>query len=198
VEAADDARQRLERNLHDGAQQRLVSLSLALRLAQAKLRDDPAGADQILAAAGDELTHALAELRELARGIHPAVLTDRGLPAALEALASRAPLTVELSTSLDERLPGPVEAAAYYVVAEALTNVAKYADATAVRVRAERNDGRVLVEVADDGVGGADPALGSGLRGLADRVEALDGRLDVESAEGAGTRVRAVIPVTAS
>jgi PAS domain S-box-containing protein len=198
VEAADDARQRLERNLHDGAQQRLVSLSLALRLAQARLRDDPAGADQILTAAGEELTHALAELRELARGIHPAVLTDRGLPAALEALASRAPLTVELSTSLDERLPGPVEAAAYYVVAEALTNVAKYADATAVRVRAERNDGRVLVEVADNGVGGADPALGSGLRGLADRVEALDGRLDVESAEGAGTRVRAVIPFTAS
>jgi PAS domain S-box-containing protein len=198
VEAADDARQRLERNLHDGAQQRLVSLSLALRLAQAKLRDDPAGADQILKAAGEELTHALAELRELARGIHPAILTDRGLPAALEALASRAPLPVELSTTLDERLPGPVEAAAYYVVAEALTNVAKYADATAVRVRAERNDGRVFVEVADDGVGGADPALGSGLRGLADRVEALDGRLHVESGQGTGTRVRAVIPVTAS
>jgi PAS domain S-box-containing protein len=198
VEAADDARQRLERNLHDGAQQRLVSLSLALRLAQAKLRDDPEGAAQILDAAGEELTHALAELRELARGIHPAVLTDRGLPAALEALASRAPLPVELSTSLDERLPGPVEAAAYYVVAEALTNVAKYADASAVRVRAERNDGRVVVEVADDGVGGADPALGTGLRGLADRVEALDGRLDVESAAGAGTKVRAVIPVTAS
>jgi PAS domain S-box-containing protein len=198
VEAADDARQRLERNLHDGAQQRLVSLSLALRLAQARLQDDPAGADQILSAAGEELTRALAELRELARGIHPAVLTDRGLPAALEALTSRAPLPVELSTSLDERLPGPVEAAAYYVVAEALTNVAKYAGATAVRVRAERNDSRVLVEVADDGVGGADPALGSGLRGLADRVEALDGRLDVESAAGAGTKVRAVIPVTAS
>jgi PAS domain S-box-containing protein len=199
VEAADDARQRLERNLHDGAQQRLVSLSLALRLAQARLRDDPEGADQILNAAGEELTHALAELRELARGIHPAILTDRGLPAALEALAARTPLPVELSTTrLDGRLPGPVEAAAYYVVAEALTNVAKYADATAVRVRAERNDGRVVVEVADDGVGGADPALGSGLRGLADRVEALDGRLDVESAAGSGTRVRAVIPVTAS
>jgi PAS domain S-box-containing protein len=198
VEAADDARQRLERNLHDGAQQRLVSLSLALRLAQAKLGDDPAGAEQILNAAGEELTQALAELRELARGIHPAVLTDRGLPAALEALTARAPLPVELSTSLDERLPGPVEAAAYFVVAEALTNVAKYADASAVRVRAERNDGRVVVEVADDGVGGADPALGSGLRGLADRVEALEGRLEVESAEGSGTKVRAVIPVTAS
>jgi PAS domain S-box-containing protein len=198
VEAADDARQRLERNLHDGAQQRLVSLSLALRLAQAKLRDDPDGAEQIITAAEEELTHALAELRELARGIHPAVLTDRGLAAALEALASRAPVPVELSTNLEERLPGPVEAAAYYVVAEALTNVAKYAAATAVRVSAERNDGRVVVEVADDGIGGADPARGSGLRGLADRVEALDGRLHVESAAGGGTKVRAVIPVSAS
>jgi PAS domain S-box-containing protein len=198
VEAADDARQRLERNLHDGAQQRLVSLSLALRLAQAKLEQDPEGADAILNAAGEELTQAIAELRELARGIHPAVLTDRGLPAALEALASRAPLPVELSTNLDERLPGPVEAAAYYVVAEALTNVAKYAAASAVRVSAERNDGRVVVEVADDGIGGADPTRGTGLRGLADRVEALDGRLDVESEAGAGTRVRAVIPLAAS
>ncbi len=198
VEAADDARQRLERNLHDGAQQRLVSLSLALRLAQAKLGGDPDGANEILTAAGEELTHAITELRELARGIHPAVLTDRGLAAALEALAARAPLPVELSTNLEDRLPGPVEAAAYYVVAEALTNVAKYAEATAVRVSADRNDGRVVVEVADDGVGGADPTLGSGLRGLADRVEALNGQFAVESAVGSGTRVRAVIPVAAS
>ena len=198
VEAADEARRKLERNLHDGAQQRLVSLSLALRLAQAKVRDDPDGAEQILGAAGEELTQALAELRELARGIHPAVLTDRGLPAALEALAARAPLPVELSTSLDGPLPGPVEAAAYYVVSEALANVAKYAEASAVRVRAERQNGRVLVEVADDGVGGADPRAGSGLRGLADRIEALDGRLEVESATGAGTKVRAVIPLSAS
>jgi PAS domain S-box-containing protein len=198
VEAADDARQRLERNLHDGAQQRLVSLSLALRLAQAKLESDPASADQILTAAGEELTQAIAELRELARGIHPAVLTDRGLPAALEALAARTPLPVELSTNLEDRLPGPVEAAAYYVVAEALTNVAKYAAASAVRVTAQRSDGRVVVEVSDDGVGGADPGRGSGLRGLADRVEALEGRLVVDSAEGGGTRVRAVIPVIAS
>jgi PAS domain S-box-containing protein len=198
VEAADDARQRLERNLHDGAQQRLVSLSLALRLAQAKLETDPAGANQILSGAGQELTHAITELRELARGIHPAVLTDRGLPAALEALAARAPVPVELSTNLEDRLPAPVEAAAYFVVAEALTNVAKYASATEVRVSAERNDGRVVVEVSDDGVGGADPTRGSGLRGLADRVEALDGRLDVQSTEGGGTRVRAEIPVIAS
>jgi PAS domain S-box-containing protein len=195
VEAADDARMRLERNLHDGAQQRLVSLSLALRLAQSRLREDPDGAEQLLVGASDELTQALAELRELARGIHPAVLSDRGLPAALEALAARAPLPVELSTDLEERLPSPVEAAAYYVVAEALTNVAKYSDASAVEVRAERQNGRVVVEVADDGVGGADPSLGSGLRGLADRVEALDGQLEVESSAGEGTTVRAVIPL---
>jgi PAS domain S-box-containing protein len=195
VEAADDARRRLERNLHDGAQQRLVSLSLALRLAQSRLRDDPDGAEQLLAGASEELTQALADLRELARGIHPAVLTDRGLPAALEALAARAPLPVELSAELEERLPGPVEAAAYYVVAEALTNVAKYSEASAVEVRAQRLNGRVVVEVADDGIGGADPSLGSGLRGLADRVEALDGQLEVESNAGEGTTVRAVIPL---
>ncbi len=196
VEAGDAERRRLERDLHDGAQQRLVSLSLALRLAQSRLREDPDEADRLLAGAGEELTQALGELRELARGIHPAVLTDRGLPAALEALAARTPVSVELTGSLGGRLPGPVEAAAYYVVAEALTNVAKYADASAVQVRAERQNGRVLVEVSDDGVGGADPALGSGLRGLADRVEALDGRLEVESTAGAGTKVRAVIPLS--
>jgi PAS domain S-box-containing protein len=195
VEAGDDARRRLERNLHDGAQQRLVSLSLALRLAQVRLRDDPEAADEILTGAAEELTHALAELRELARGIHPAVLTDRGLSAALEALAARAPVPVELEDDLDERLPGPVEAAAYYVVAEALTNVAKYAQASAVQVRADRQNGRVVVEVADDGIGGADPSLGSGLRGLADRIEALDGQLQVESESGEGTTVRAVIPL---
>ncbi len=198
VEAGDSERRRLERNLHDGAQQRLVSVSLALRLAQARLHDDPEGADQLLAGAAGELTQAIDELRELARGIHPAVLTDRGLPAALETLASRAPLPVELSAGLDGTLPGPVEAALYYVVAEALTNVAKYADASTVRVRAGQQNGHVLVEVVDDGVGGADPARGSGLRGLADRVEALDGRLEVESAVGGGTTVRAVIPLAGS
>jgi PAS domain S-box-containing protein len=198
VEAGDAERRRLERNLHDGAQQRLVSLSLALRLAQARLRDDPDGAEKLLAGAGEELSHAIAELRELARGIHPAVLTDRGLGPALEALAARAPLPVQLSTRLAEPLPGPVEAAAYYVVAEALTNVAKYAGASAVEVRAERQNGRVLVEVSDDGIGGADPALGSGLRGLADRVAVLDGELEVESSAGIGTKVRAVIPLSAS
>jgi PAS domain S-box-containing protein len=193
VEAADDARRKLERNLHDGAQQRLVSLSLALRLAQAQLRKDPDAAQQLLVSASAELAHALEELRELARGIHPANLSDRGLDAALEALASRAPLPVRLDPP-DGRLPAQVEAAVYYVVSEALANVAKYAGASGVDVRVERRNGTALVEVADDGVGGADPAQGSGLRGLADRVAALDGRLDVESPPGAGTRITAEIP----
>jgi PAS domain S-box-containing protein len=193
VQAGDAERRRLERNLHDGAQQRLVSLSLALRLAQAKLQTAPEEASSLLGAASDELAQALEELRELARGIHPAVLSDRGLSAALEALAGRAPLPVDVDTP-EERLPPPVEAAAYYVVSEALTNVAKYAQASAVDVRVTRLNGRAVVEVADDGVGGADPLQGSGLRGLADRVEALDGRLHVESTPGRGTVVRAEIP----
>jgi PAS domain S-box-containing protein len=193
VEAGDAERRRLERNLHDGAQQRLVSLSLALRLAQAKLKTDPEEAGKLLGSASEELAQALEELRELARGIHPAVLSDRGLSAALEALAGRAPLQVDVRAP-DERLPPPVEAAAYYVVSEALTNVAKYAQASSVGVRVQRLNGHALVEVADDGVGGADPLGGSGLRGLADRVEALDGRLHVESAPGQGTVVRAEIP----
>ncbi len=194
VEAQDAERRRLERNLHDGAQQRLVSLSLALRLAQAKLATDPEGAGDILTAAGDELALALAELRELARGIHPAMLTDRGLGAAVESLAVRAPLPVELAAMPDERLPAPVEAAAFYVIAEALANIGKYAQATAARVSVTRVDGHAVVEVDDDGVGGADPGSGSGLRGLLDRIEALDGTLEVSSPEGGGTRIRAEIP----
>jgi PAS domain S-box-containing protein len=195
VEAADTERRRLERNLHDGAQQRLVSLSLSLRRAQAKLASDPLAAKEILGQASSELAVALEELRELARGIHPAMLTDRGLGPALESLVHRAPIRVDLQSLPADRLPGPVEAAAFYVVSEALTNVAKYAQASAAVVRIEQQDGYALVEVADDGVGGADPAHGSGLRGLADRVEALDGRLDVESPPGRGTVVRAEIPV---
>ncbi len=193
LQAGDAERRRLERNLHDGAQQRLVSLSLALRLAQAKLRTDPEEASTLLGSASEELAQALEELRELARGIHPAVLSDRGLSAALEALAGRAPLPVEILAP-KERLPPPVEAAAYYVVSEALTNVAKYAQASSVDIRVTRLNGSAIVEVSDDGVGGADPMQGSGLRGLADRVEALDGRLHVESAAGRGTVVRAEIP----
>ena len=192
--AGDVERRRLERNLHDGAQQRIVALSLNLRIALAKLDSDPAAARALLATAGEELALALDELRELARGLHPAVLSDRGLRAAVEALAGRAPVPVEVAEMPDERLPAPVEAAAYYLIAEALTNVAKYAEATTARVRVAVGDRSVTVEVADDGVGGADEAGGSGLRGLADRVEALGGSLEVHSPAGDGTSLRATMP----
>jgi PAS domain S-box-containing protein len=195
VAAGDDARRRLERNLHDGAQQRLVALSIALRLAQARV-DDPAVAAGLLDEASDELAQALDELRELARGIHPAVLTDRGLRAALEGIASRTPFPIGLEVP-PERLPEPIEAAAYYVVSEAVTNVVKHAQATAVDVRVAPVNGCVVVEVVDDGVGDADPESGSGLRGLADRLAALDGKLRVESPPSGGTRVVAEIPVPA-
>ena len=194
VTAGDVERRRLERNLHDGAQQRLVALALALRVALSQLDSDPAAARATLADARDELALALDELRELARGLHPAVLSDRGLRAAVEMLAGRAPVPVEIAEIPDERLPEPVEAAAYYLIAEALTNVTRYAEASAVRVRVAASDGSVFVEVSDDGVGGADPAAGSGLRGLADRVEALGGTLEVVSPAGAGTSLRARIP----
>jgi PAS domain S-box-containing protein len=194
VAAGDVERRRLERNLHDGAQQRLVALSLALRLALAKVDADPAAARAILADAGDELALALDELRELARGLHPAVLSERGLRAAVDALAARSPVPVEIDEIPGGRLPEPVEAATYYLIAEALTNVAKYAGASVVRVRVATRGGRVLVEVADDGAGGADPAAGTGLRGLADRVEALGGALEVTSPPGEGTVLRAEMP----
>ena len=171
-----------------------MSLSLALRLAQSKLETDPAATAEILTGASDELAHALEELRELARGIHPAVLTDRGLSAALEGLAARSPLPVEIET-LPERLPAPIEAAAYYVISESVANVVKHANATSVDVRLSRRDGVVVIEVADDGIGGADSGGGSGLRGLADRVAALDGTLRVESPPSQGTLVVAEIPV---
>jgi PAS domain S-box-containing protein len=195
VEAQAAERRRLERNLHDGAQQRLVSLALALRLARDKV---PAGGDEaleLLSRADEELGVALSELRELARGIHPAVLTERGLRPALEGVVARAPIPVELAIVVDGRLPEAIEAAAYYVVCEALANVAKYAGASAATVTIEEADGRVLVEVGDDGVGGADAAKGSGLSGLADRVEALDGRLEVDSEPEGGTRLLAEIPL---
>jgi signal transduction histidine kinase len=195
VEVSMFERRRLERDLHDGAQQRLVALSLQLGLARRRLdAGDGRAAVVMLDAARDELARALEELRELARGIHPAVLTDRGLEAALEALADRAPLPVSLDQMPAERLPAPVEAAAYFVVAEALTNVAKYAGASSAEVRIARNGGYAVVEVRDDGVGGADPAVGTGLRGLADRLAALDGRLEVHSPPGHGTTVRAEVP----
>jgi PAS domain S-box-containing protein len=194
VAAGDEERRKLERNLHDGAQQRLVSLSLSLRLAQGRITSDPDGANELLEASREELAQALEELRELARGIHPAVLTDRGLEAALESLAARSPLPIEISGASCD-LPAQVEAAAYYVVSEALANVTKYAQASAVEVTVERMNGIAVVVVADDGVGGADPLGGSGLRGLADRVAALSGKLDVQSPPGSGTRVRAEIPL---
>jgi signal transduction histidine kinase len=194
VEAGDTERRRLERNLHDGAQQRLVSLALQLRLIETSLRKDPESVDALLATANRELDQALEELRELARGIHPAVLTDRGLEAAVRAVAQRAPIPVELTQLPKDRLPDSVEAAIYYLVAEAITNVAKYAQATHASVAVERSNGFATVVVRDDGIGGAEPVRGSGLVGLADRVEALGGRLHIESPPGHGTELTAEIP----
>ncbi len=194
VESADAARRKIERDLHDGAQQRLVALALSLRLARGRLDDDAEAAKELLDGAAQNLDDAIRELRELARGIHPAVLSDRGLGSALEALAARMPLPIEITAVPDERLPAPVEAAAYFVVAEAITNVARYADASHAAVDLRCENGALVVEVSDDGIGGADPGNGSGLRGLSDRIAALDGRLEVTSPVGHGTTVRAVIP----
>jgi signal transduction histidine kinase len=195
VEVGDAERRRLERNLHDGAQQRLVSVALGLNMVAAKLDRDPGTAREMLSSAQAELARGLEELRELARGIHPVVLTERGLGPALDALAARAPLRVDVEAVPEERLSAPVEAAAYYVVAEAITNVAKYAQASSATVTIDRANGTATVTVSDDGVGGADPASGSGLRGLAARVEALNGRLDIDSPLGGGTRITAEIPL---
>jgi signal transduction histidine kinase len=193
LEAAQTERRRLERDLHDGAQQRLVTLGLDLGMLERRLGDDP-DARRSLEQARAELARSLEELRELARGIHPAVVTGRGLEAALEGLVVRAPVPVRLSVTIGSRPPEPVEVAAYFMVSECLTNVAKYAHASAVRVDVQRSNGELVVEVADDGVGGATGDGGSGLRGLADRVEALGGHLQVTSPVGDGTRVRAEIP----
>jgi signal transduction histidine kinase len=193
VEAGDAERRRLERDLHDGAQSRLVGLALLLRTARVRAAGDGDLAT-LLDRAQEELQTSLGELRELARGIHPAILTERGLAPALDGLVSRAPVPVTLEAATDERLPEPVESAAYFVVSEALANVAKYARASHATVRVERANGRVTVEVTDDGVGGADAARGSGLRGLADRLGALDGTLTLDSPPGRGTRLHAEIP----
>jgi signal transduction histidine kinase len=194
VGAGDEERRRLERDLHDGAQQRLLGLGLALQLARAELGPEANGAAELLSEADTELRAALDELRELARGIHPAVLTEQGLGAALKTLAERSPLPVTIDAIPDERLPAPTEAAAYFLVSEALANVAKYAHATGVRVSVVHLAGRVCVDIDDDGVGGADASRGSGLRGLTDRVQALDGELELESPPGRGTHVHAEIP----
>ena len=195
VQAGDAERRRLERNLHDGAQQRLVTLALHLRIAESRLAEDTAAAAELIAEACDELALALEELRELARGIHPAILTDHGLTPAVEALSARAPLPVEVNGLPSARLAEPIEAAAFYVVSESLTNVAKYASASLARVDLARDDGVLVVEVSDDGIGGADADKGSGLRGLCDRVEALGGRFRVSSEQGRGTTVRAELPL---
>jgi signal transduction histidine kinase len=193
IEAGDAERRRLERDLHDGAQSRLVALALKLRLARTQLEPGSRAAT-LLEESSAELQASLDELRALARGIHPAVLTQRGLAAALRALADRAPGPVEIEGVPPERLPPAIETAVYFVVAEALTNVAKYADARSATVTLTRAAGELAVEVADDGVGGADAASGTGLRGVTDRVGALGGRLELESPSGGGTRVRARIP----
>jgi signal transduction histidine kinase len=193
VEAAQNERQLLERNLHDGAQQRLVALSLELSLLEAEL-DGDADARGRLDQARREVAASLEELREIARGIHPAVVTGHGLDVALEQLAVRAAVPVSLSVDVGDRLPEQIEVAAYYLVSESLANVGKYAQASSATIDVSRTDGFISVEIVDDGVGGADPERGSGLRGLADRVEALGGRLRVWSPAGGGTRVRAEIP----
>ncbi|HEX8099905.1 MAG TPA: sensor histidine kinase [Actinomycetota bacterium] len=195
VGAADEERRRLERDLHDGAQQRLVNLSLALRLAQDQAAHQSNGeVGTTLSEAANELRLALSELRELARGLHPTILTEEGLAPALESLAERSAIPATVEAAPLERLPAPVEATAYFVVSEALANCAKHSRASSARIRAERTNGELLVEVRDDGVGGADATEGSGLRGLADRVAALDGTFRVESPSGQGTRVIAEIP----
>jgi signal transduction histidine kinase len=187
-------RRRLERDLHDGAQQRLVSLALTLRMARQKLDSEPSETGRLLDRSREELDEALRELRELARGIHPGVLSDRGLGAAVETLALRAPLTVAIGEPPSARLPEHVELAAYFVVSELLTNVAKYASASRASVTVTRTDGQLAVAVSDDGVGGADPDLGTGLRGLSERLAAIEGRLEIDSKRGHGTNVRATIP----
>jgi len=193
VEAADAARRKIERDLHDGAQQRLVSLALSLAMLA---RTSESATAVAVKACADELQAALGELRELARGIHPAVLSERGLEAALQALAARSPVPVELDVEFDRRLPPAHEAALYFVAAEALTNVAKYAKATTAKVTLRVQGGQVEIAITDDGVGGAFASGGSGLRGLADRLDALGGTMAVESVAGIGTTVRAAVPTS--
>jgi signal transduction histidine kinase len=196
VEAADAARRRIERDLHDGAQQRLVSLALSLRHLESSLEPDSPALRE-LAVARAELDAALEELRELARGIHPSILTDRGLGAALAAVAGRSTAPVELDLDSCGKLPLSVQTTAYFVVAEALTNASKHADSDRIEVRVAAGEGHTTVEVRDNGGGGAQPARGSGLSGLTDRVSALGGTLEIESPVGVGTTIRARIPVTA-
>jgi signal transduction histidine kinase len=192
-QAGQKERQRLERNLHDGAQQRLIALSLELRLLEEDL-DGDATARGRLGHARKEIATSLEELRDVARGIHPAVVSAHGLEVALEQLAARAPVPVRVNVAVDGRLPEALEVAAYYVVAESLANIAKHSQAKTVRISIAKEHDELVVEIVDDGIGGADPERGSGLRGLADRVETLNGRLRVWTPRGGGTRVKAEIP----
>ena len=194
VGAADEARRRIERDLHDGAQQRFVAAALELTVLDRRLDRDPESARAALARVREHLDGGLSELRDLARGIHPAVLTDRGLEAALEGLVQRSPVPVDVVIAVPDRLDPAIEATVYFVVSEALTNVAKYAEADTVAVELTSTGGEVVVTITDDGVGGADPTQGSGLQGLVDRVQAIGGRLDVGSAADRGTRLRAELP----
>jgi signal transduction histidine kinase len=186
--------QRIERDLHDGAQQRLVKLSMDLGLAREKLATDPAMAESLITEAHEEAKRAMAEIRDLARGIHPAVLTDRGLDAAISALAGRSPVPVTVVVCLSERLPAPVESTAYFIVAEALTNVARHSQATEAHVILKRAGDTLNIDIVDDGVGGADTTQGTGLAGLRDRLAAFDGTLTVNSPSGGPTRIHAELP----
>jgi signal transduction histidine kinase len=194
VEAGATERRRIERDLHDGAQQRLISIAMSLGLVEARLPEDPLSAAPIVREAREALGLALSELRELSQGIYPSILGERGLAAALDELARSAALPVALEARLPSGLPGPVEAAAYFVVSEALANAAKHSHGSDVRVSASIVDETLVVEVADDGIGGAGGDGGTGLRGLADRVEALGGTFTVVSPPGRGTTIRAELP----
>jgi signal transduction histidine kinase len=194
IEAVAEERRRIERDLHDGAQQRLVALAMDLGMAKEKIDKDPAAASALVAEAHDQAKRAIVELRDLVRGLHPAVLTDRGLDAAISALAGRSPVPVSVEVDSPERLSDAIETNAYFVVAEALTNVAKHSRATQARVIVRREGDLLVIEIADNGVGGADPAHGTGLSGLRDRVGAFDGTLRVSSPEGGPTWIRAEIP----
>jgi signal transduction histidine kinase len=196
VAAADEARRRIERDLHDGAQQRLVATALTLTLLDRKLEGGSDDASSLLASARQELDRGLSELRDLARGLHPAELTDHGVEAAVRSLAHRAPIAVDFHAAVPERVDATIEAACYFVVSEALTNVVKYAEASSVSVDLTVTDDTLVATIADDGIGGAEPELGSGLRGLVDRVHAVGGRLQVSSPPGEGTRLRAELPTS--
>jgi signal transduction histidine kinase len=195
VTASDETRRRIERDLHDGAQQRLVSIALELRLAKSMLPPELDEPRETLNNVSSELTEVLDELREISRGIHPMILTQGGLGPAMRTLARRSAIPVDLHTVIDERLPEPIEVAAYFVASEAVANATKHAQASSIEVSLATSDTSLILSICDDGIGGADPTRGSGLVGLADRVEAIGGTLDVKSAPGGGTSLAVTIPL---